>query len=185
MDGVTLFLRSAGIATLVLACSSPNPEPPGEVAQVAKVQSVQPAAIASDSSAVATSPEIVVDQGQKSMAKALGKSAVTDETKPAEVVPQAPGLAPHTTRTVTSVVSYEDEGKSYLVVLRIQRVIGRGASTPPLAEGNEIEVSVSKTLDKGGQLARSGSTVEVTVQHKLSPTLVKPTPPAWSVLAIH
>lgn len=185
MNGVRLLLRTAGIPIFIFACSSPNPEPPGAVAQVAQVQNAPPAAIPSDSSAVATSSEIVVDQGQKPMAKALGKSSVTDETTPAVAVPRAPAMAPNTTRAVASVVSYEDQGKSYLVVLRIQRVIGRGAATPPLAEGNEITVNGSKTLDQGGQLARSGATVEVTVQHRLPPALVKPTPPAWSILTVH
>ena len=187
MVSTRFFLRSAGIATFVFACSSPNPEPPSQVETVAQVQSSQPVAMPPDSLAVAPSPEQAPAEAQKPLAKTMGKSTIANrvETTPPVAEPRAPALAPHTTRVLSSVVSFEDQGKAYLVVLRIQRVIGRGTSCPPLTDGNEITVSVSKTTDQSVRLAMADAGVEVTLQHRLSPAIVKPTPPPWSVLTVH
>ena len=122
--------------------------------------------------------------------------AAAAPTTPAQAAPHAsqpaPGfsLSPGQTKITAFVVSVETNGASHICTLKIDKVHGYGASTKPLAIGNEIRVSVKdaqveRAQAKGLAFLKAGSSVEVTMLFQKPPAMISPTPPSWSVTEIH
>lgn len=122
--------------------------------------------------------------------------AAAAPASPAQAAPPAtqppPGLSlsPGQAKITAFVVSVETKGASHICTLKIDKIHGYGASTKPLAVGNEVRVSVKnarieRARAKGPALLKAGSSVDVTMRFQEPPAMISPPPPSWSVAEIH
>ena len=173
MSSVTL-LSYCLISVLFVACSSENPQPAQE--------ETKPMAQQSEQAPAESKPE--------EHPAAAGPALPAQPAPPATQPPPRLSLSPGQAKITASVVSVETKGASHICTLKIDKVHGYGASTKPLAVGNEVRVSVKnaqigRAQAKGPALLKAGSSVDLTMRFQGSPAMISPPPPTWTVAEIH
>jgi len=162
------------ISVLFVACSSENPQPAQE--------ETKPMAQQSEQAPAESEPE----EQPAAAAPASPAQAAPPATQP----PPGLSLSPGQAKITAFVVSVETKGASHICTLKIDKIHGYGASTKPLAVGNEVRVSVKnarieRARAKGPALLKAGSSVDVTMRFQEPPAMISPPPPSWSVAEIH
>ncbi|MBM3261857.1 MAG: hypothetical protein FJY97_00260 [candidate division Zixibacteria bacterium] len=158
------------------ACSS-SPETPPETSALPAALQTAPAE--STVAAPDTTPAPVAS-AEDTMPRPAS-TIQTPSAPPASTLASAPG----TFRARVTLLTTEETTDGFLVILRIDTVTGRGASTPPLAAGNEIRARIEKSVDRAETLGRAGLSAETTLRYQKLMTTVQPPPPSWQVVVIH
>lgn len=184
MCPVRIMFAIGTLVFLISACSSSEqteqPEQPEQPAQETAPQtSAQPPM---------ETPEQPAPSGQTDSptSDTVAASAASSQPAPSPRVTLGPGMV----RVSATIVSSEPQGSAHTCVVKIQKVHGYGASTPPLAVGNELKVSVKNAQvemagEKGQKLLLDGSVVEVSIRYQQPMAAIQPPPPSWSVMEIH
>jgi hypothetical protein len=178
------------------ACGSPEPQsPPAETPQTQQQAPAQTAEAApdslqpvqqADSSLQTPEPAASAAQpGQNRPAQTNMADTSNQSQQPPPAAPAEPAMAPHTIRVTASVLACREENNGYIATITIQKVHAYGASTPPLATGNEIAVRIMKSVDQAARFTQQGGTLELTMRHQTPLAAVQPPPPAWQVMKVH
>ena len=122
----------------------------------------------------------------KKPAAGAGTGSGASSKAPTPQIALGPGLA----KVTASIVGVETKGMNHTLTLKIQKVHGYGASTPPLAATNEIKILVKQPQiklagNKGPMLLKQGNNMDLTIKHQKPVVAITPAPPSWSLMEVH